>query len=286
MTKTASNRFGEVVSNIGCSLKSMIKLMLKSKTSTISSVATNEDSVIIMGNGPSLNDTIAQYSDVLMKTPTLAVNFAANAPQFQDLKPRYYVLADPHFFVAVQDVNVLKLRENLVAVDWPMILFVPFEAKKRGFAIDNPNIKIEYFNFLAVEGFEWLENWAYSSGRGMPRPRNVLIPSIMVAMKMGFGNIYITGADHSWTKTLSVNERNEVVSIQPHFYKEDENEEKRVRVDYLKYPLHQIVYSFYVAFKSYHSVQRYALHKGVDIYNATPESFIDAFPRRNLDCCK
>ena len=103
---------------------------------------------------------------------------------------------------------------------------------------------------------------------------------------MGFGNIYITGADHSWTKTLSVNERNEVVSIQPHFYKEDENEEKRVRVDYLKYPLHQIVYSFYVAFKSYHSVQRYALHKGVDIYNATPESFIDAFPRRNLDCCK
>jgi hypothetical protein len=264
----------------------MIKLMLKSKTSTISSVATNEDSVIIMGNGPSLNDTIAQYSDVLMKTPTLAVNFAANAPQFQELKPRYYVLADPHFFVAVQDVNVLKLRENLVAVDWPMTLFVPFEAKKRGFAIDNPNIKIEYFNFLAVEGFEWLENWAYSSGRGMPRPRNVLIPSIMVAMKMGFGNIYITGADHSWTKTLSVNERNEVVSIQPHFYKEDENEEKRVRVDYLKYPLHQIVYSFYVAFKSYHSVQRYALHKGVDIYNATPESFIDAFPRRNLDCCK
>ena len=286
MTKTASNRFGEVVSNIGCSLKSMIKLMLKSKTSTVSSVATNDDSVIIMGNGPSLNDTIAQYSDVLMKTPTLAVNFAANAPQFQELKPRYYVLADPHFFVAVQDVNVLKLRENLVAVDWPMTLFVPFEAKKRGFAIDNPNIKIEYFNFLAVEGFEWLENWAYSSGRGMPRPRNVLIPSIMVAMKMGFGNIYITGADHSWTKTLSVNERNEVVSIQPHFYKEDENEEKRVRVDYLKYPLHQIVYSFYVAFKSYHSVQRYALHKGVDIYNATPESFIDAFPRRNLDCCK
>jgi hypothetical protein len=282
MTKTASNRFGEVVSNIGCSLKSMIKLMLKSKTSTISSVATNEDSVIIMGNGPSLNDTIAQYSDVLMKTPTLAVNFAANAPQFQELKPRYYVLADPHFFVAVQDVNVLKLRENLVAVDWPMTLFVPFEAKKRGFAIDNPNIKIEYFNFLAVEGFEWLENWAYSSGRGMPRPRNVLIPSIMVAMKMGFGNIYITGADHSWTKTLSVNERNEVVSIQPHFYKEDENEEKRVRVDYLKYPLHQIVYSFYVAFKSYHSVQRYALHKGVDIYNATPESFIDAFPRKSI----
>lgn len=264
----------------------MIKLALKSKSSTISTVATSNDSVIIMGNGPSLNDTMAQHSDVLMKTPTLAVNFAANVPQFQELKPRYYVLADPHFFVASQDVNVAKLRENLASVDWEMTLFVPFEAKKYGFAVNNTNIEIEYFNFLAVEGFEWLENWAYSSGRGMPRPRNVLIPSIMVAMKLGFGNIYITGADHSWTKTLSVNERNEVVSIQPHFYKEDENEEKRVRVDYLKYPLHQIVYSFYIAFKSYHSIQRYALHKGVNIYNSTPESFIDAFPRRSLDDCK
>ena len=104
----------------------------------------------------------------------------------------------------------------------------------------------------------------------------------MIAMKLGYGNVYITGADHSWTKTLSVNERNEVVSIQPHFYKEDENEEKRIKVDYLKYPLHQIVHSFYVAFKAYHDIQRYALHRGVNIYNATPESFIDAFPRKSI----
>ena len=94
--------------------------------------------------------------------------------------------------------------------------------------------------------------------------------------------MYITGADHSWTKTLSVNEQNEVVSIQPHFYKEDEKEEKRIKVDYLKYPLHQIIYSFYLAFKAYHSIQRYAEAKGVNIYNSTPGSFIDAFPRKNL----
>ena len=192
------------------------------------------------------------------------------------------MLADPHFFVAKDNVNVAKLMDNLSKVDWSMTLFVPFEAKKQGFSIQNENVKIEYFNFLAVEGFKWLENWAYSSGRGMPRPRNVLIPSIMIAMKLGYGNVYITGADHSWTKTLSVNERNEVVSIQPHFYKEDENEEKRIKVDYLKYPLHQIVHSFYVAFKAYHDIQRYALHRGVNIYNATPESFIDAFPRKSI----
>lgn len=280
--KTASDKISSWVGNMSSSLKSVVKLVLKSHRCTIKPVAGNDDSIIIMGNGPSLNDTIANHFNTLTSSPTLAVNFAANAPQFVDLKPRYYVLADPHFFVAKDNVNVVKLMENLSHVDWPMTLFVPFEAKKRGFNLQNDNVTIEYFNFLAVEGFERLENWAYSSGRGMPRPRNVLIPSIMIAMKLGYGNVYITGADHSWTKTLSVNERNEVVSIQPHFYKEDENEEKRIKVDYLKYPLHQIVHSFYVAFKAYHDIQRYALHRGVNIYNATPESFIDAFPRKSI----
>ena len=280
--KTASDSFASLLGRAGDSLKSIVKLALKSSKSTVSKVASSDDSIIIMGNGPSLNDAIENSFDKLTTIPTLAVNFAANAPQFTQLRPRYYVLADPHFFVATDDVNVKKLMNNLSSIDWAMTLFVPFEAKKRGFVIDNENVKVEYFNFLAVEGFEWLENWAYASGRGMPRPRNVLIPSIMIAMKLGYGNIYVTGADHSWTKTLLVNERNEVVSIQPHFYKEDEQEQKRIKVDYLKYPLHQIIYSFYVAFKAYHKIQRYALHRGVKVYNSTPESFIDAFPRKSL----
>ncbi len=280
--KTASDSFASLLGRAGDSLKSIVKLALKSRKSTVSKVASSDDSIIIMGNGPSLNDAIENSFDKLTTIPTLAVNFAANAPQFTQLRPRYYVLADPHFFVATDDVNVKKLMNNLSSIDWTMTLFVPFETKKRGFVIDNENVKVEYFNFLAVEGFEWLENWAYASGRGMPRPRNVLIPSIMIAMKLGYGNIYVTGADHSWTKTLSVNERNEVVSIQPHFYKEDEQEQKRIKVDYLKYPLHQIIYSFYVAFKAYHKIQRYALHRGVKVYNSTPESFIDAFPRKSL----
>lgn len=281
--KTVSEKIAMWVGDFSNSLKSVVKLVLHSHRSTISRCASKDKAIIIMGNGPSLNDTISKYANVLKSIPTLAVNFAANAPEFSNLQPRYYVLADPHFFVSSDDDNVKKLRDNLAKVSWQMTLFLPFDAKKYGFVIENSNIDIEYFNFLAVEGFEWFENWAYSSGRGMPRPRNVLIPSIMIAITMGYGNIYVTGADHSWTKTLSVNEQNEVVSVQPHFYKEDEKEEKRIKVDYLKYPLHQIVYSFYVAFKAYHEIQRYAIHKKVNIYNSTPGSFIDAFPRRDLD---
>ena len=272
----------EILDNTFKSIISIIKILLKSRHATISKKDVNSDSIIIMGNGPSLNETIASHRDVLCNFPTLAVNFAANSPEFKILKPRYYAIADPAMFALKNNPTIEQLKQNLSAVDWQMTLFIPCTARGAMNALRNENLKIEYFNAIAVEGFQWIEDLAFKSGRGMPRPRNVLIPSIMIAMKMGYKNIYITGADHSWTQTLSVNEKNEVVSIQPHFYKEDESEEKRVKADYLKIKLHQVIYSLYVAFKSYHTIQGYATRSGINIFNSTPQSFIDAFPRKSL----
>ena len=116
----------------------------------------------------------------------------------------------------------------------------------------------------------------------MARPRNVLIVAIMVAMKMGYRTIYLTGADHSWTRTLEVDDDNTVVSIQPHFYKDNDEEHARVASVYKNIRLHQLLLSFHIAFKAYFTIARYAAHRGVEIYNSTPASFIDAFPRRPL----
>ena len=242
--------------------------------------------MVILGNGPSLNETIAQSSDFLMQHHRLAVNFAANAPAFTTLQPTHYVLADPHFFHAINEPNVARLWLALSQVDWAMNLFVPINVSLppdvAGIIAGNACLRLHRYNLTPVEGAEWLENWAFKHLLGMPRPRNVLIPSIMIAIACGYRTIYIAGADHSWTRTLSVDDENNVVSIQPHFYKEDEKEVQRVNTEYMQYPLHQILYSFYVAFRSYHTIARYAGHLGVDIFNITPGSFIDAFPRKKV----
>ena len=242
--------------------------------------------MVILGNGPSLNETIAQSSDFLMQHHRLAVNFAANAPAFTTLQPTHYVLADPHFFHAINEPNVARLWLALSQVDWAMNLFVPVNVSLppdvAGIIAGNACLRLHRYNLTPVEGAEWLENWAFKHLLGMPRPRNVLIPSIMIAIACGYRTIYIAGADHSWTRTLSVDDENNVVSIQPHFYKEDEKEVQRVNTEYMQYPLHQILYSFYVAFRSYHTIARYAGHLCVDIFNITPGSFIDAFPRKKV----
>lgn len=265
------------------SVKSLAKLVLQSRPTTAKHEKPDGERLIIMANGPSLATTIAEHRKLLMSASTLAVNFAAMTPEFRGLKPRYYVLADPYFFADnSNDANLVRLRAGLASADWPMTLLVPvrFAAEARKLY---PNCALRTFNAVGMEGFAPLSHFLYRMGAGMPRPRNVLIPSIMLGIAMGYKEIIVTGADHSWMQTLSVTDDNEVVSIQPHFYKDGEDEKARVRHDYRNYRLHQIVESFAVAFKSYHDIAAYAASRGVKIINATPGSFIDAFERKKAE---
>lgn len=272
------------ISNVGASLKSVAKVILQSRRSTVGDRdADGGETIVILGNGPSLRQTIDSDIEKLRRYPLLAVNFAANTPEFLQLRPRYYVLVDPAFFASNPADNVVQLWKNLEQErDWRLTLFVPARCVKRVPAQVRRRVDVRGINAVGVEGFRWLRHLLYGMNAGMPRPRNVLIPSIMVALALGFKRIYLVGADHSWTRTLDVNERNEVVSIQPHYYADSAKELDRVAAVYRNIRLHEIMYSFYVAFRSYFDIEEYARSKGVKILNATPQSFIDAFEREQL----
>ena len=101
----------------------------------------------------------------------------------------------------------------------------------------------------------------------------------MTAIRAGYKKIFLVGADHTWSQSLWVDDKNRVVSVQPHFYKDNKEEEERVAAEYAGYHLHDILNSLRIAFRSYFSIADFAARKGVKIYNATPGSFIDAVPR-------
>lgn len=268
------------------SLKSIIKIGLLSRPVAAPKPSIKgSDTIVVLGNGPSLNTTIAENGDELKLMPTVAVNFMANAPQFNELRPDYYVLADPHFFQGLENENVRNLWHNLSSVEWPLTLCVPTKrlaTVKKLAGTSNRNICFATFNFVGAEGFGALENYVYRKGLAMPRPRNVLIPAIMCAIAAGYKNIYVAGADHSWMETIRVSDENHVISVQPHFYKDSKTELKRSETEYKGYHLHDILLSFYIAFRSYHSLQRFAKQNGIKIYNCTPGSYIDAFERKML----
>lgn len=264
------------------SLASLAKVVLMSRCPSPRS-RERRDTIIIMGNGPSLRDTMAHDMDVLKSFPRMAVNLSALAPEFAELRPDYYILADIAFFLKEKTGKVPALWEALSAVDWPMTLFLPTTARRMDEVRRLPaDVTVKYYNLTPAEGVGWLMRALYDSGLAMPRPRNVLIPSIMSAMREGFKRIILTGADHNWSKTLWVTDRNCVVSVQPHFYKDDDKELRRAEDIFKNVRLHEVYENYAVAFRSYHNLKAYTDRRGIEILNATPGSFIDAFPRTTL----
>ena len=270
--------------NVGASLASVAKVVLMSKGASSASDEGKGRELVILGNGPSLRQTIDQDLRWLVSHDLMGVNFAALTDEFFRLRPKYYILADGLFFNAYNsDNNVRKLWENFGKVTWDMTLLIPSKYKHfaKPLMMHTKGIRLRYFNLTPVEGFKWLTHLFFSTGLGMPRPRNVLIPAIMEAIRLGYNKIYLCGADHSWTKTLDVDDENFVVSIQPHFYEDNEEEHRRVRETYKGLRLHDVLGSMTIAFRSYWKIVDYAKKKKVEIINASPGSMIDAFPRRN-----
>ncbi len=263
-------------------LASLAKVLIRSRRPS-AGVAPHERPLIVMGNGPSLRSFIDEGETLREGFDLMAVNFAANAPEFGSLRPRLYILADPHFFNGLEsDPNVAGLWNRLAGVNWPMTLWLPLSHRHmaRPLTASLPAyISLRWFNLTPVEGKGALSRALIRGGWGMPRPRNVLIPAIMTALRSGYRRIFLVGADHTWSQSLWVDDANHVVSVQPHFYKDNEKERERVTSEYAGYHLHDILGSLTVAFRSYFDILDYARTLGAEIINATPGSFIDAFPR-------
>lgn len=284
---SAIKKIADTMSALASDAASILKVLLMSRRVQLTpSVQPGE--IVILGNGPSLRDTIDNHWEWLKNKPKMAVNFAANAPEFTRLRPARYVLADPHFFDGgTLDPNVKRLWQNLRAVDWDMTLHVPADRMRQVRKVtEGTRIRLEPFNLTPLEGHTFVTHPLMRLGLGMPRPRNVMITAIMAAIGAGIQTIYLAGADHSWSRTLSVDDKNRVLSVQPHFYEDNEDELDRVAEEYAGYHLHDILNSLTVAFRSYHQIAAYAASLGVEIINVTPGSMIDAFPRKKLPADK
>ncbi len=274
---------------------SALRILLQSNFIGIVQQESQTKPLLILGNGPSLNDTLKNNpASTLQGFDLMAVNAAACSEQFSALQPKLYILNAVTYFQNDSELSpfYIQAKNDLFEAlkektRWNMTLLVPFRAKKSIYfqmlITSNPNLNVSYFNQTPVEGLNfWSHRW-YSLGWGMPRPHNVLIPGIMVGIRLGYKTIGIVGADHSWLADLSVNENNEALLRHVHYYATDGTQPMKVedRIDRPR-KLHEIIHKFYLSFKGYWQIKTYAKAKRVSIINASSVSMIDAFDRKTL----
>jgi hypothetical protein len=242
---------------------------------------------LILGNGPSLTNGLAESPELVQDCDLLATNFFAESPVFEELKPRYYVIIDPTFYLnQVKEFYIEKrndLFNSLVSkTSWELSLLLPYEAKQNPDIMKipgrNKNISLRFFNKTPGEGFASFRNCCFKHRLGMPRPHNVLIPSIVLALNSGYRMILLIGADHDWIPNIFVEKDNRTVLIQKHFYEPGKAVKKPMYHEGMtERKLHEVLFSFYSVFKSYHIIKCYSDFIGAEIYNLTEGSYIDAF---------
>lgn len=253
--------------------------------------AAQEQKCIVLANGPSLKTSLEKHPDFFKKHPLVCVNTFAASELFTVLKPSYYVMIDPLFWKRETEAINETFKCLAEKTDWTLYLMVPKHAIKEKVFTDlkkrNSNIQLTPYNYTVFKGFSSIAHWFYKKNLAMPQSSNVTITSLFLSVNIGYKEVYLVGADHTWHENLHMGEDNVLYNKVTHFY-ENDTEVKYVRFYKGSMPENgtQKSYEFFTmwskTFYGYFVVNDYAKKHNCQIYNASEVSFIDAFDRIKL----
>ncbi len=268
---------------------SVLKILVQSKFGLHLPKAKSER-CIVLANGPSLKASLEKHPELFKQYPLICVNTFALTPEFETLKPKYYVILDPFFWKGTNEAIAATFKSLQEKTNWPLNLMVPKRAMNQPIFIElqkkNSSIILTPFNYTVFKGFPSLAERFYKSDLAMPQSLNVTIAALFLGINMKYKEIYLVGADHTWHENLHMSDENILYTKVAHFF---ENEKEIKFVPFLKaYPdkgtqkAHEFFDIWSRTFSAYFILNHYAAKLNCKIYNASEISFIDAFERIKL----
>lgn len=234
---------------------------------------------LVLGNGPSIRDSINEITRQSFNTDIMALNFFCLSKEFFDIKPNHYCICDPRIFNSHEGFDLIpdKLEgfiRNLNQITWKCNLYYPnhFDEKFVIHQLTNPSIvKIKY-NSTPLEGSSRLSHFFYKRNLGMPTSESVIIPAIFISINLNFNKIYLYGVDHTWAKEIEVDNNNSSSFLLKHFWGDDKRSKSDRSISKFFESQHRL-------FNSHDQLEIYAKSKDIKIINKTDASLIDSYDR-------
>ena len=270
-------------------LTSLLKIIVLSRFN-IRMPKIKTESCAILGNGPSLKTSLEKHKDFFQKHSLICVNMFALTEEYSVLKPEFYVLLDPAFWLSDIKVVTDTLEAIKIKTTWPIQIFIPQLSSKisrfKELPKLNKHVSIVYFNYSIFNGFKLIGHWLFSKNLAMPQSQNVLVAALFLSINLGFKKIYLFGADHTWHENLHVDENNILCIKNLHFYDKEKIIEfipfkKHTQTDET-FKIHEIFTTWGKTFYGYIALENYSKYRSSKIYNASEISFIDAFERKKI----
>lgn len=260
--------------------------------SPLPKVEHEKNRMVVIGNGPSLNKTVELYEKQLHEADCVMVNFSASTPLFEQICPRYYMMADPGFLHSEEDREAMNalLKALKEKTAWPMTIILPdfLRAWKESAILqENEYITILYYNNSSQKINDDKLFQALDENRVGPPAQTVLNAAVWLSIYWGYQETYIVGADMSYLKDVYVGQKDNVVyTIDRHFYNNNEVCPEKIEPEKgghkLGMTMEQLFDAVHIMFQSYRQLRGYAEWKGLKLYNASEYSMIDCLERKKL----
>lgn len=235
----------------------------------------------ILGNGPSLKKISLSK---LRNEITFSVNQLTRRNDFSDLKATYHMWADERFFdiddSRPEDMELLDVMKGVNTNDNKPIVFYKTAAYQM---IKKHNldriINIEYFSDFCRD----FPTTAYSLefNKVLPRYPTVVHYLILLAVYMGFSEIYLLGCDCTGIINTIQSRVNSTETV--YAYSVSEAEKKRMMRSNSVFPIQDELRSYADLFDDYAMLFEYCKKRSVKLFNSTQGSLLNSIPYVKLE---
>jgi len=262
--------------------------------STINTHKKTTDTIIVLGNGPSLKEQLESSLCFLSSNTCICVNSFVLTEFYTKIKPRIYILIDPGYFVVVNDSEIeqehLSVFNNLYSkTTWNIDLIVNSKYKNNDrilSLIKNQNINVLFINQDNYATYQTKNEQfkLFNKNKISVPAQTVLNTAIYLGIFWRYKNVILIGADTSWHEDVRVDQKtNQVYFEDKHFY-----DTKRMLIysdteRTIPIKFHEELQNICNALKSYWLLREYADFNSVSVFNASGKSWIDAFERKTLE---
>lgn len=218
------------------------------------------DKCLIIGNGPSLKKHNLLH---LNNYDSIVVNHAYRVPDIIKINPTFWMLADPLFWIKsdlllkpiYNFINTNKLSSSLIMNANALCYLKP----------ESVDMEFSYFYDMSLGLVEDEIISCDFSSLMQSCAQNVLCPSILLALYLGYKKIYLAGFDHSWWAFSEQDILNN--KMIPHIYNHSAIDERMTCESYEKLGYEGLQQTIARQRLEYKAINKFAKNRGVDILN-------------------
>ena len=217
---------------------------------------------------------------------TFTVNQMVRNPDFLKLRPNYHLWADRVFFEIdesrPEDIEMLEVIKSVNRISPSTEVFYESMAQPMitKFKL-NETTNVNYFQVLSLDP-RHMERAFIDFANPVPNYPTVVDHAILLAVYMGFSNIYLLGCDCSGIVNIAMNKMKQAQESL-YSFEMTENAAKRLERYSQQRSMFDELTSQAAMFKSYEALDLYCRRNGARLMNATEGGLLDCIERVHLE---